>query len=327
MNKQHSIFFGGLAVLIFIGAFFLLRQQPITPETPAAHAPFSMKVGFLPLPQPILVAKEKGFFDEEGLDVELVKFPNANAALEAIARSEVVGNGAIAYFTLFSFELKSPNALVATFSAFETKDAAWSQLIIKQDRGIETPEDLEGKTIVMRTGLSSKLQADAVLKGIGIDPSRVHYEQVNPDLIVPTFSSPSVDAYLDIQPHATILIEQRLGTSLVDHPRADFIMDPYPLAAGVLSARFVEYYPDEARRFVRAMEHAIEHIKTNEADARAVFEKTLGLEPNVATRMPLFENKTLGETNPSNIAALTAWAVEYGLLEKEPDLTTFFSLR
>lgn len=328
MKTQTKIFWStcGLLVLLLAVSFAWPLATPSQQDTELVQKPSlsEMKIGYLPIPQPLLVAKEKGFFDAEGLQVYLIEFPTANASLEAIARGDVEGNGSIAYLTLFSFELASPGTLTTYFSAYETEENSWSQLVVKKDGGINELKDLVRKTIVMRSGLSSKLQADAVLKGMKIDPSTVTYIQVNPELLISTFNSPEVDAFLDIQPFGTQLLQQQLGTLFVDHPRATYIQNPYPLAAGVLSLSFVREHPEETKRFVRAIDRAIEFIDKQEKEARETYTVYLKLDPSVAQAMPLFKNVPSQQTDRRQIEALADWAVTYGLLKEKPNLQTFF---
>lgn len=326
-NAQRiSLTISALLLVLFLGVLFWMTQSTSqeSSKKPVVSELFEIQIGYIPVPQPLLIAKEKKFFEEEGVRVNLVEFPNANANLEAMARGDVHGSGSIAYFTLFPFELKSPGFLTTYVSGYETKEKSWSQLIVKKDRAIKKPKDLSGKKIVMRTGLSSKIQADAVFKGMGLDPSTLTYVQVNPELLISTFSNPEVDAFLDIQPFGTILLTQQLGELFIDHPRADYIMNPYPLAAGVLTQDFVLKYPEETRRFVKAIEKAIDFIDTNEADSRKIYASYLKLDADVANKMPLFQNVKLKDLNRSDIESLARWAFDYELLEKKPDLHTFF---
>ncbi|MZP29928.1 ABC transporter substrate-binding protein [Heliobacterium undosum] len=53
---------------------------------PATSAKIKLNVGYLPTPGDVLffVAKDKGFFDQEGLDVEMFQFTNSGEGLNAI---------------------------------------------------------------------------------------------------------------------------------------------------------------------------------------------------------------------------------------------------
>lgn len=324
--QKISLLIGAFLLVLFLGALFWIT--PSDPQEslkkPVVSELTEIQMGYIPVPQPLFIAKEKKFFEEEGIRVNLVEFPNANANLEAMARGDVHGSGSIAYFTLFPFELKSPGFLTTFVSGYETKEKSWSQLIVKKDRAIKEPKDFRGKKIAMRAGLSSKIQADAVFKGMGLDLSTLTYVQVNPDLLISTFSNPEVDAFLDIQPFGTILLNQQLGELFADHPRADYIMDPYPLAAGVLTRDFVLKHPEETKRFVKAIEKAIDFIETNEADSRQIYTSYLKLDADVANKMPLFQNVKLKDLDRSAIESLVTWAFDYELIEKKPNLQTFF---
>lgn len=88
--KKNYLLAGLIVIIIAAGAIFLTQSSTEkttnadtkivpTPIPTATPAPVSLRLGYLPTSGHALefIAKEKGFFAEQGLDVELFEFSNS----------------------------------------------------------------------------------------------------------------------------------------------------------------------------------------------------------------------------------------------------------
>lgn len=92
--RKHRLLIAGFAIVLLLGLLLTgcgqqKAQQPATPSTAQSAAPtdkIKFKMGYLPAVGDILtfVAKEQGFYEQEGLDVELFQFTNSGEGLNAI---------------------------------------------------------------------------------------------------------------------------------------------------------------------------------------------------------------------------------------------------
>ncbi|WP_341479055.1 ABC transporter substrate-binding protein [Heliobacterium chlorum] len=122
---------------------------------PAAEKTDKIKlnVGYLPAPGDVLffVAKEKGFFDQEGLDVEMFQFTNSGEGLNAI-KSGKLDTGA--------FGTAAPQTFIAKGTPFVVIAGMQSEghAVIAKPENVEkfkTPQGFVGKkvaTVRMATG-------------------------------------------------------------------------------------------------------------------------------------------------------------------------------
>lgn len=320
--KNKIILATTLIILIGASLIYFLKPDPVTP--PPAEK-IHIRHGYTAqIPQPVFIALQKGYFAEAGLDVELQPFSNSNLVLEAMSRGDLDVGGIISYSTLLAFENKSPDKLKIYHGFSETTNTGFSSLIVKKDSGITDPKQLRGKKIVMRTGLSSKSVAELVLTKIGLPPAEVEFVQVDYSLLVQTFAQPDIAAFLDIQPFATMIVEQGLGEVLIVSPRAKYIIDPYPLAGAVASTDFVTTNPEAYQKFRAAINKAIDFIDTNEPEARIIFQKYLDLAPNIAQKMPLGRYEKLVKIDHQAINKLADFEVEHKILDQKPDISGWF---
>ena len=109
------------------------------------------------------VALDKGYYEEEGLDVEIIE-PTDGATATLIAQQK--GTFGISYQEDVTIALTSADPLpikaVATLIQHNT-----SGFVSLADSGIESPADFEGKTYLCRMGRSWRIRSPGSLHDTG----------------------------------------------------------------------------------------------------------------------------------------------------------------
>jgi NitT/TauT family transport system substrate-binding protein len=118
----------------------------------------------------LLVAKELGYFEEMGLDVELEPGP-----LEALAVTKLVAEGQA------DVGYPSPGVLLASLDAGMPLIQPWEMMLgqtfnfaVQQGSDITSVQDLAGKTISLGSE-GWKVIVDPILVEAGVDPASVNY--------------------------------------------------------------------------------------------------------------------------------------------------------
>ena len=112
------------------------------------------------LPAAVWVAENKGYFEEEGLDLTIKEFDSGKASLIALLNDEGIDIGAAAptpiMFNSFGRE---------DFFVFSTFAYAWEDIkvIANRDRGINNAKDLKGKTIGTLMGSTGQFFTETFL--------------------------------------------------------------------------------------------------------------------------------------------------------------------
>ncbi|MBP2302316.1 ABC transporter substrate-binding protein [Azospirillum picis] len=125
------------------------------PSAALAQAPEKATVGALALSSsgPIFIAKAKGYFAKEGLDVDLKLFTSAQQVPVAVASGDI-GFG-VTGLTAGFYNLASKGAV--TIIAAQSRDepgfplSAYMATNAAYDAGLKTPADLKGKRIAITT--------------------------------------------------------------------------------------------------------------------------------------------------------------------------------
>jgi len=309
-----------LAVVVVSGIYLVVSQRSNTPPPDKVV----VKVGYIDLPTPIFIAKEKGYFEKAGLNVQLQKFSNSNLLIEALERDELDATAPIGYSTLFAFENRKSGVFKIYSGYSENQTTRWSAVVTKKDGGINVAENLKGKKIVIASGKSPKSQAELVMQGLGLKTSDVELVAVDRNLILPTFAKEEISAFIGTEPTIALLIEKANGTIFISSPRVKYIQDPYPTAGAILSSAFLQTKMKAANDFVQAVNSAIDFITTNEDESRKIFGKYLELEDAIALKMGLPKFERAAEIDKAAVERLADAEVANKILDKKPNIASFF---
>jgi len=225
-----------------------------------------------------VVAARKGFFEKEGLNVE-VKFVSSGSEIPAGMAGGTIPM-AIASWT-------NPMAMVANgvptrILASTTDISAAQQLIVRKDGPIKTPKDLEGKKLALtRIGLVMSI-LEKMCKEYGCDVSKITLVNMLPQEIVLAFQRGDVDAIQTWEPWAIYATEQggRVLLSATDSfvagkegkKRIDGIY-----AAVFASDDFVRKNPKTVQAALRALKNAGDWLEANRDEAAEIVGKDINI--------------------------------------------------
>ena len=217
-----------------------------------------------------LMAYEGGFFEREGLDVELVFLGNGTEATQALVSGRLaaclVAGPAPVFASLAGGELVWIAGLVNSLPYV---------LVVSPD--VTAPADLKGKRLaVNRLGSTAELAARLALARLGLDPRTdvtllPMGEQVTR---LAALQAGSVQATL-LEPPATV-IARRLGfRELVSLAKLSL---RFPHEALTTSRRFLRERPDTARRLVTGLVVGTHAFKTQREEGMRVLRKYLRMD-------------------------------------------------
>lgn len=122
-----------------------------------------------------MLAQDKGFYREAGLDVAITPGKGSGSTAQLVASKAaqfgfadgyVVGNG-----------VARGMGLRSVGSVFRRNPAA---VVVLADSGINTPKDLEGKSIAITAGSAQFQQWPAFVKGAGLDGTKIDVVNIDP---------------------------------------------------------------------------------------------------------------------------------------------------
>jgi len=274
--------------------------------------------------QHIFIAYEKGYFKEEGLNVELKSFASANQMMEAFLSDNIDVLGLTNTQVALTIEAKQSNQMkFINFLVWE-KNAYPDYIIARKDAKIKTMKDLEGKKIGLHPGSAVRAFSEVVFKHFGLDLSKISTIELKPEIMQSSIIAGSVDAVYCMDPVATTLFLSGLCDTLISNPMQFIFPAPTPISGTALSTKIIKENPKIADRLIRAIDKAILYSRDpKNKDEIAGYiakytpikkEQTLLMNPSVYWK---FE-----EIQHERVQLLSEKFYELGVVDKKIDITS-----
>lgn len=301
-------------VLCFTIASFLLASGP-------AVAQAKLKVGLLPISEALgaVVAQQKGFFKEEGLEVELTSFNSGAAALPVLqsGRLDIAFSNTVS--TLQAIEQGIDLMILAPAGVVrnEPPDTAIALLVRKSD--ISSMKELEGKRIAVNVINSTAwLHLVALLEMRGVDRNKVRFVELPFPQMNDALLHGQVDGIVQVDPFRSVLMATGKAATLgwpynETAPGTD-------LTQYVALRTWTDKNRDVAARFARAVKKGSAYVSSNDQEARDINQAYTGLNPTLKNDVMLAK---LGmAVNVEGFAKTMELMTKFGLLKSPIDIAS-----
>lgn len=311
---------GIVAVIVIAGGMLFFSSQSPSATGLVFAKPFKMTFAEIPAVflAPVYVAKEKGFWEKRGLDVELVNVGNSGGEQFNVLLAGKVDAIIPADLPVALYALKGKD-----FYVVSTLYKARYQAVARKSAGISTPVDLAGKTVAVKSATGPQYVFYKMLEAYNISPSTVNQKSIDVSLMPLALAKKDVDAIFAWPPFDNIA-ENALREDAV-------VFDSPVVTLDLLVFRkdYVQAHPAEVEKFVEGLAEADEFIAEHPAAAKAIAAKRSGLNASVVDSIWPRASFTV-DLDDSEIQAMddiTAWVVQSGLSEGDtPDYCEIFYL-
>jgi NitT/TauT family transport system substrate-binding protein len=215
---------------------------------------------------PLYIAQEKGYFAEEGVEVELIVMEDPKIRMPALAAGQLdVAVTTVDTVLNFLSENQSYRYL------FAIDDSKGGDGIVA-NKDIETLADLKGKSVAYGEGSVSQFYLGVLLKQAGLSITDVESQNMTAGDAGAAFVAERVDAAVTWEPWLTRGRQAPHGHLLVDSSTSPgLITDMAMTTPEKLEAR-----ADDFKALYRAWVKAVEFQKANEAEADAIMANGVG---------------------------------------------------
>jgi NitT/TauT family transport system substrate-binding protein len=215
------------------------------------------------------VAKEKNFFADAGIDVDIKPGTGTGDNLKQIASGQV--QFCPVDFTGALLQLGGGQAKdFMVVSAIHQRTL--TAIISLEGNGITSPKDLEGKKIADAPGSVIKMLFPTYAKLAGIDEKKVSWVNAAPPTLPATLASGSVDAigqFVVGKPTIEAVAKTRKAVVL---PYSDHLGDLYGNSL-VTQSKLANEKPDLVKRFTTALLKGLQYAIDNPAEAAKILVK------------------------------------------------------
>ena len=215
---------------------------------------------------PLYIAKDKGFFKDEGLDVDLVKMEDPKTRMPAL----IAGRIDLAVTTIDTV-LNFYSADHPLDYVFALDDSHGGDGIVAK-AAITSVADLKGKDVAYAEGSVSQFFLAVLLKQAGLTLKDVNTQNMTAGDAGAAFVAGRVDAAVTWEPWLTRGKQAKDSHLLIDSTTTPGLITDVLVA----SDKMVKAHPDELKALYRAWVKAVDWQKTHEAEADAIMAKGVG---------------------------------------------------
>lgn len=280
----------------------------------------SVKVGVFAAADtvPLYDGIDKGYFEDQGLDVEVQVMDSGAAVAAAVLAGDVDFGYSNTLSLVIAKSKKLPVTIVAPGVAAGTDaDSANSAVLVAEDSDIEEPADLAGKKVAVNAlGNILEVTLRNTLKKAGVDPEDVRLVEVPFPEMPAALADDRVDAAFMLEPFVTMSAEND-GAREVAHPYED-VTPSFNAGVYFTSEQVLQRDEGLAAQFREGLATAVEDVNGDPSIAPAVVEKELKIAPEVAEAMTYPSYIT--EADLSHVEIFAELGREYGLLDGDVDI-------
>jgi NitT/TauT family transport system substrate-binding protein len=277
----------------------------------------SVRVAALPIAETgaLWAAMDEGIFEDHGIEVEVVPAQGGAQAIPALLSGDIqfaIGQP----FGPFRADGQNLGVVIIgdyADSLAEGKDV--NAVVSLADSGITGPADLAGKRVSVNSlGAAGDVTIMKAVEDAGGDPSTIQFVEVAFPDAQAQLEAGNIDAAWVPDPFMSRIVDG--GGNLVVHPYQATIPG-LSLLTNITTQELIDSDPELVSDFAAAMTEALDWATANEDAVRAAISTNLEIPEEAAAgiTLPTFTS----EITVSDLEELAALAVEFGVLEAEPD--------
>lgn len=215
---------------------------------------------------PMFLARDKGFFKENGLDVELRIIEDAAIYMAAIAAGELDGNAS----TLDEImKYRSPEFCFKAVAALDDSHGG-DGVLVRED--VTSLKDLKGQQIGMNEGSVSQFWFNILLTREGMTEKDLQITNMTADDAAAAFIAGQIPAAVTWEPHLSLVRSKKQGKVLIDSAETPGVI----VDVVALTCDYIKNNPKDVEAFNKGLFKAVEFIKTNPEEAYAIMAKGVG---------------------------------------------------
>jgi len=288
-------------------------------ETGAAEtggAEPDLRVAYIPVLDvlPFFIARQNGYFAEEGITVEFVPASSALEREQLLVSGDVDGMLTDVIGPAITNAAAEPSVRIVAIARRADETAPLFRILAAPGSNVTTPADLAGVSIGISENTVIQYLADRLLRGAGLPTGDIVYESV-----------PAIPARYNL------MMEGQLGAAVLPDPLATAamqagainVLDDTTLAEQKLSQSVLSFSnavleakPDAIRAFLRAWYRAVEALNADPNSFRQLWLDNISVPESVQDtyEIPPFP---VGEiTSESVWDDVNAWLLERGIIEQ-----------
>ncbi|GAA2819730.1 ABC transporter substrate-binding protein [Saccharopolyspora taberi] len=276
----------------------------------------NLRVGGLPTSElaPLHLAVQNGFFQREGLNVEIVNAADGTQALNSV----IGGDYDITFSSYVPIFAAQASGVGQLKIVADCASAAPNTCVIMTWPGspVRSPANLAGKRIAISgLGTISELMVKASMRANGVDFARVDWAPLGFPNIPNALKQHQVDAAFLVEPFLTLAARDANAVPVVD--TATGPMENLPIGGYVSNAQFAEQNPKTVAAFQRAMDAAVTESR-DRSKIEPLLPKFAKIDAEVASVISLLQMNSRADV--TRLERVPRLMKDFGYLNKDVDV-------
>ncbi|NWF35404.1 ABC transporter substrate-binding protein [Mariprofundus sp. KV] len=281
-RRSETINYHWLSLLLLLACMPLLLQGCTEKTEPLSIDKLRLGLPLQPSSSLVLVATEKGYFKQSGLDVELSSYPSGKRALlEGLLPGKVdIALATEVPIAAAALRGEKFNIVASTFSASNV-----NRLIARKDAGIENAADIAGKRIATQKDSAVHYFLHLFLLEQNLSESDIQLSFAKAEALPPALEWGTIDAFSMREPYISQAAQRLPNNHLIF--AAPGIYKQFDIV--VVRPELQQQQPQIVEKFVRALQMAEQFVQQQPKQAQAIVADKLGIEvASVAAAWPQY---------------------------------------
>lgn len=278
---------------------------------------------------PIFLARDKGYYSDEGLDVELGEGSGSAAAVQAVAsKNEHFGYGP-SVAVMQAVEKDIPVKTVAIY-----QNATPYTLISFPNVPLREPKDLEGKSVAFVQGVIFSEMFPAFAKIAKFDLSKVKRVNLSSAVVNGQFLSRDVDVIAVFSSNELPILKKATGVNFNELRVSKYGFDMLGTSF-FTNPEYAAANPEVVKKLLRATAKGYADTLKNPAEAATILNRSLKppMDQSVLVEQvnETMQSSNIPKDKPMGWNDAAVWEqnlqllLEYGALKSRKDLSSYFT--
>lgn len=234
-----------------------------------------------------IIAKEKGFFEKEGLDVDLQLLTDPSVSTTMVASGEAQFYSVSNYQAINLVDKGSEVCLLAP-----VVNAGNTQVVVgSKDLKLSSAKDLEGKKMGYTDGAGVIVAVRNMCNDLGVDFDKIELVNLQASDMLASLESGDIDFFAAWEPwgikaeaDGAQLLFTGTKSYLPDNNGEDVNWLNFEVAIDASKA-YVESNPEECQAYVKAMIEATDYINNNMEDAAKIIAPAINIDEDTCLQI------------------------------------------
>jgi NitT/TauT family transport system substrate-binding protein len=218
------------------------------------------------------IAREKGFWKEENLDIQVASFASGRLAFDAVLAGKAdIATVAETPLVLAGFR-KQDFRIISTIMESDKE----MKVIARKDAGIANPSDLKGKKVATFLGSNAEYFMESFLSANGISRSEVKIINLQPPDMVIALAKKDIDAAFIWQPHISNA-QNQLGEQAIIFPNNGIYKEAFNI---VSTKEFAQKNQKVLKSVIKGLLKAEKFVQENREESIRIVARQVNIAPD-----------------------------------------------